>query len=584
MSLGDPVPPIVLEGVAVRYDSSDAWVGESVDLVVREGTVTLVLGPSGCGKSTLLLAMAGLIPASVPAHLRGRVLCCGTDTAAASPGQLAAQVGIVFQDPDAQVVTATLLDEVCFGLENLLVAADRIEDRALAALRRMGLADAREAALRSPAELSGGQRQRLAIACALALDPRVLVLDEPTANLDPVAAADFYAAVADLRAPERAIVLVEHELDDALPLADRVVVLDREGAVAFDGTPAEVLGEHAGALRDLGVWLPTATRIALRLGLTARPLPLTGEELRAAISSTGRAGTSGTARAASGTPCPERRDGAGGTEAPDPAIELSRVSVAVGARTLLSDIDLAVHTGEFLAVAGVNGAGKSTLTLAMAGLLPIASGSVELAGKPMATMNARQVGDRVGYVFQNPEHQFVCHSVRDELAYGLRVRGLREDRIRAAVDEALERFGLASYAGLNPFLLSHGEKRRLSVATALITEPQVLILDEPTFGQDRARADQILAVVSELNHAGIAIVMVTHDLQLIAEHADRVVLMADGRVLHAGETRRVLGDEALLGSAGLRTPPVLRLTRLLAAERPEWAGVDRLDQIGGVRP
>lgn len=589
-------PLIGMEGVTVRYDSSDAWVGKPVDLSFHQGTVTLLLGPSGCGKSTLLLTMAGLIPASVPAELRGRVLCCGTDTTMALPGQLAAHVGIVFQDPDAQIITATLLDEVCFGLENLLVPVDQIEDRALVALRQMGLASTHQEALRSPAELSGGQRQRLAIACALALGPQVLVLDEPTANLDPVAAAEFYAAVAGLRAPDRAIVLVEHELDDALPLADRVVALDRDGRVAFDGTPGEVFGRHALELRELGVWLPTATQIALRLalhrGIGRRPLPLTGRQLLSAVSSLRSAKLPGES---ADTPPTlrsrepfQRRDRPiepeGRHDASAVAIRMNHVSVSAGVpgRMLLHDIDLEVRAGEYLAVAGVNGAGKSTLTLAMAGLIPVASGSVELAGEPVAAMNARQIGDRIGYVFQNPEHQFVCRSVDEELAYGLRVRGLPEDQIRTAVDQALERFGLAHYADINPFLLSHGEKRRLSVATALITEPRILILDEPTFGQDRAQADQILTLVRELNQTGITVVMVTHDLQLVAEYADRVALLADGRLLHVGSAEQVLGDEALIARAGLRTPPILRLTKLLASEFPDWAGIQRLEQIPGL--
>ncbi|GAA2184098.1 ABC transporter ATP-binding protein [Brooklawnia cerclae] len=568
-----PTPLILMEGVSVRYDSADSWVGTPVDLCLHPGTVTLLLGPSGCGKSTLLLTMAGLIPTSAPAELRGRVLCCGTDTATAPPGQLAAHVGIVFQDPDAQIVTATLLDEVCFGLENLMAPTDEIEDRALAALRQVRLANDLRDASRAPTELSGGQRQRLAIACALALEPQVLVLDEPTANLDPLAAAEFYATVEDLRTPERAIVLVEHELDDALPLADRVVVIDKDGGVALDGTPDDVIGWHSLELRELGVWLPTATQIALRMRVDERPLPLTGDQLLSVISSLRSAGTPPAKHPGPPAAPDRRRDSAA------PAVRLSQVSVGAHGRAIVCDVDLEVDAGDYVAITGVNGAGKSTLTLAMAGLIPTTSGSIELAGEPLAAMNARQIGDRIGYVFQNPEHQFVCRSVDDELAHGLRVRGLAEGRIRSIVDQALERFGLTHYAGINPFLLSHGEKRRLSVATALITEPRVLILDEPTFGQDRAQADQMLALVRDLNDTGITVIMVTHDLQLVAEHADRIVVLAGGRLLHAGPAVEALNDDALMERAGLRTPPILRTARLLAPHFPEWAGVCRLEQI-----
>lgn len=316
---------------------------------------------------------------------------------------------------------------------------------------RLGLANTRDEALRNPLALSGGQRQRLAIACALALGPAVLILDEPTANLDPVASAEFYTTLAGLRDGTRTMILVEHELDDALPLAGRVIVLD--------------------------------------------------------------------------------------------------------------SIDLELRAGEFLAIAGVNGAGKSTLTRALAGLVPLSAGSVELEGAPLVLLDARQIGDRIGYVFQNPEHQFITRTVADELAYGLRARRRDQTEIDTAVQAMLERFDLARYAETDPFLLSHGEKRRLSAATALITEPRILILDEPTFGQDRARADEIIAMVDELNASGITIVVVTQDLQLVTEHAHRVAILAGGRLLDPGTATEFLSDKELILGAGLRQPGVGGVTR-----------------------
>lgn len=572
-----PAAPVLsLRGVSVRYDTSDDWIGAGLDLDIAAGETVLLLGPSGCGKSTLLLAMAGLIPASADAELRGRVVCAGIDTAAAHPGQLAARVGMVFQDPDAQIVTSTLLDEVCFGLENLLVPVSEIEDRALAALRQVGLADTRGDALRDPTALSGGGRQRLAIACALALDPELLILDEPTANLDPAASAEFYATLATLRDGTRTMVLVEHELDEALPLADLVIVLDRTAQLIAHGTPDEVFGNHAPLLREHGVWLPTATEIALRPGLDQVPLPLTLPELADRIAAM---------RAWVNEPAPTVHGGnhASGASAPtQAAAHVSGATVTLGGTVVLNGVDLEIHTGEFLAIAGVNGAGKSTLTRALAGLVPLRAGSIALEGVPLDSMDARQIGDRIGYVFQNPEHQFITRTVADELAYGLRVRRRDEDEIAAAVQTMLERFDVARYAGTNPFLLSHGEKRRLSVATALITEPRILILDEPTFGQDRARADEIIAMVDELNATGITILMVTHDLQLVADHAHRIAILADGRLLGAGPTAELLCDEELIVRAGLRQPPIPRLTRMLAERGLDWGALTRADQLAGV--
>ncbi|SJM58136.1 ABC transporter ATP-binding protein [Gulosibacter sp. 10] len=569
----DREPVLTLRGVSVRYDTAEDWVGSGLDLDIAAGETVLLLGPSGCGKSTLLLAMSGLIPTSADAELRGRVVCAGIDTATAHPGQLAAHVGMVFQDPDAQVVTNTLLDEVCFGLENLLVPAPEIEARALPALQRVGLANTREEALLSPAALSGGGRQRLAIACALALDPELLILDEPTANLDPAASAEFYATLAELRDGTRTTILVEHELDDALPLADRVIVLDHAAELIADGAPADVFGRHAALLRRHGVWLPTATEIALRSAPDALPLPLTLPELadRLAAKSIATDTPVETPRGGDRT----GRDG----ERTDVVARTVDAAVALGGQVVLEGVDLEIRRGEFLAVAGTNGAGKSTLTRALAGLAPLRSGRVELEGVPLGSLDARQIGDRVGYVFQNPEHQFVTRTVADELGYGLRVRRRDEDEIAAAVAAMLERFDLARYAKVNPFLLSHGEKRRLSVATALITEPGILILDEPTFGQDRARAEEIIALVDELNATGITIVMVTHDLQLVADHAHRLAILADAHLLEVGPAAALLRNADLIERAGLRQPPIPRLARMLARSGRGWEHLTRSDQL-----
>ncbi|MFV0434984.1 MAG: ABC transporter ATP-binding protein [Leucobacter sp.] len=589
----ESTPIVSLRGVSVRYDTGEQWIGAGLDIDIQTGQTVLLLGPSGCGKSTLLLAIAGLIPASVDADLRGSVTCAGVDTAYAHSGQLAEHVGVVFQDPDAQVVTSTLLDEVCFGLENLLVPAAEIEDRALAALRQIGLATSREDALLNPASLSGGQRQRLAIACALALEPALLILDEPTANLDPAASIDFYATLAGLRDGSRTLILVEHELDEVLPIADRVIVLDRDGALLDAGTPAEVFGLRAEMLRQHGVWLPTATEIALRLGVEPgeEPLPLTLGELaerlgdgsceRFAPQDDGKGASAPQDDGENTLRHPARPEGVAGSH-PQPGEVIARVrgaEVTLGSHCVLHGINLEVHAGEFLAIAGVNGAGKSTLTRALAGLVSLSAGSVELEGVPLGKLDARQIGDRIGYVFQNPEHQFVTRTVADELAYGLRVRRRDEGEIVPAVEAMLARFDLARYADVNPFLLSHGEKRRLSVATALITEPQILVLDEPTFGQDRARAAELIALVDELNAAGITILMVTHDLQLIADHAHRIALLGGGRLRRVGATAEVLGDAGLIEAAGLVQPPIQRFARMLADQHAGWQRVHRFDQL-----
>ncbi|TMR24790.1 energy-coupling factor ABC transporter ATP-binding protein [Nonomuraea turkmeniaca] len=547
-------------GVRVRYDGGPDWVGAGVDLTVAPGEFVLLLGPSGCGKSSLSLTVNGLVPHSVPAELDGVVTVAGLDTRTTPVATLAGRVGMVFQDPDAQVVTGSVLDEVCFALENLLLPAVEVERRAAEALEQVGLAGR---AGDDPATLSGGGRQRLALACALAMRPEVLVLDEPTANLDPVAAYELYRHLVQVDA---AVLLIEHNLDDVIAHVDRVVVLDAAGSVRLSGPPLEVFGARVEETAATGVWLPTAALAARRLaavGVELDTTALTPEELGAALA----ARCSLPPLASVPRPAPPSQA---------TAIAVRELTVRHGERTALRDVSLDVPAGDFLAIVGVNGAGKSTLAQAMAGVRTPPRGAVRIGGKDVAALAARELSDLVGFVFQNPEHQFVTGSVADELAHGLRVRGITAGE---RVSRLLERFDLARHRDANPFTLSHGEKRRLSVATALICEPHVLVLDEPTFGQDRSRAAELLDLLLTLNDEGRTVVIVTQDLQLVAEHARHVALLAGGRLVAHGAVERVLRDDALLEEAGLRPPPLRRAAALLAHRHPHWAGLTRLGDI-----
>jgi energy-coupling factor transport system ATP-binding protein len=573
-SRAEPPSLISLRGVGVRHSTDARWIGDGLDLELRHGEMLVVLGPSGCGKSTLLLTMTGLIPASLDAEMRGSVRLAGHETSRVRAGQFAGTVGLVLQDPDAQVISETLLDEVCFGLENLLCPIAEMEDRALNALRRVGLAETRADALRPCSHLSGGARQRLAIACALALDTPVLVFDEPTANLDPAATAAFYESFASLKAANRSLVLVEHELDDAISIADRMVVLDEQGRLVHDGLPRDVIGRHGPDLATLGIKLPTVTEVALRLGLcdgNELPWPIDEAQLAAALALSPER-----ARPALAAPEPKsaRPDVRGA------AIQVATASVSRGDRQVLHGIDLDVQGGEVLAIAGLNGAGKSTLIQAMASLVTLASGSVRIDGEALAALGPRSIARRIGYVFQNPEHQFLAATVCEEIAYGLRVQGRADKEIAGAVGLMLERFDLVRYADISPFRLSHGEKRRLSLATALVTEPAVLLLDEPTFGQDRAHGQEIMALLMDANARGATIVLVTHDLQMAADYADRLALLSAGRLLAIGRPDDLLLDGRLIESAGLRLPPLRRIALSLGQKWPEWQSVCRLGQIG----
>lgn len=565
-----PAPLLRVRDVAITHVGEDAATPAAVSFDVAVGEVVLLLGPSGSGKSTLTLALNGLIPQAVLADVSGSIRVAGHEVASTSVAELSTQIGMVFQDPDAQLVTGTLLDEVAFGPENLRMPVREVLARAEAALRRVGLWDRRAD---NPDRLSGGGRQRLAIACALAMGPPLLVLDEPTANLDPQGIEEVYDALAELVADgDRAILLVEHNLDAAIGFVDRAVVLDQEGRLVADGSVDAVLRDRAEELHAMGVWLPTSALAALRLrraGYVLDPLPLTPAELRAALEA---------AEAPASVIVANRHTRT--TRTDPPLISVRGLSLRRGRTDVLHDIDLDVQRGEFVAVVGANGAGKTSLIQAIAGVVPPPRGSVHVDGLDVGRADSRTLSSRIGFVFQNPEHQFIANTVFDELAHGLRLQRLPDAEVHARTEELLARFGLTDKARTHPFLLSGGQKRRLSVGTALVAGAPVLALDEPTFGQDRARADELLGLLRELNREGTTILVVTHDMQLVSEYADRMVVMKDGRVLAQGTTSDVFADVDLIERAGLRPPPLATALNSLT-RHPELVGITRLSDLPG---
>ena len=578
----DAVGPLArLDRVSVRYVGTGTWVPQGVTLDLPAGTTTLLLGPSGCGKSTVTLTLNGLVPHSVPSDYRGSVLVGGQEVADADIAHLARTVAMVMQDPDSQVVTTRVLDEVCYALENLRVPADRIEPRAMSALEAVGMA---RFARTNPWELSGGQRQRVVLAAALAVEPALLVLDEPTANLDPAGSADFYALLPVLKERGTAVLVVEHDLDELIGAIDHVIALDADGATIAVGPPDEVFGAHGRALAAAGIRLPTAVRLHQRLAarglLGGAPGEEDGGAPRVPLTLDDAARELAASRLGQGSAAPPDRGAGRGPGAADSPGEGARdrgaepVLVARGLRVargrgrrrheVLHDVSLTVERGRILAVVGVNGSGKSTLLRALAGLERWTAGEVSVAGR---RRRPGRTGRAVTLVMQNPEHQFLERTVRDELAHGMRLEGDEEDAVERAVAGMLARFDLVDRAGANPFLLSGGQQRRLSVASVLGEHREAICLDEPTFGQDRRSAEALMARLHDVAADGAGLVIATHDMELAAEHADRVLVLAAGRVLAEGPAREVLADAPLLERAGLRPPALVALTRAAAALR-----------------
>ena len=534
-------PPVRLQGWGWRHPGREAWAVRDVTLEIAPQECVLIVGNSGAGKSTLLHGIAGVLGAD-EGESEGTLTIAGMP---ASSPMVRGHVGLVQQDPETQRVMGRLGDEVAFGLENIGLPAEQIWPRVKDALAVVGLGYPLD---HPTSHLSGGEKQRLALACALAMRPRVMLLDEPTANLDTHGAEEVRRATEDLANQSGAtLIIVEHNLAPWIDRADRLIVLT-EGGVVADGPPRRVIADHGATLREAGVWIPGDDPLQF--------LP--------------------------------PRSGPGRSQVPGSA--LTTTDLAVGykdAPAVLTGLDLTFERGRSTCVVGPNGAGKTTTALTLAGLLQPRSGAVH-AGPQVcnaANVNTSVHSDkptdwspvellgRISMVFQEPQYQFLTSSVEEELALGPKLSGLGGDQIAARVGKYLDLLHLRHLRAAHPLSLSGGERRRLGVGTALIAAPEVVVLDEPTFGQDFNTWVDLVSLLVEARGRGTTLIIITHDKNLVRALGEDFIEIEDA----AGATPIAQAPTRVVSQP--RTPlsrvnPAAQLLGLLLMTIPLMLSID----------
>lgn len=533
--------------VTYTYSNAPQAALHDLSLTIAEGDFVLVVGASGSGKSTFLRCINGLVPHFYGGSFAGSVQVAGLDTRLHEPRDLAGAVGFVFQDPEAQMVVEIVEDELVFGMENCGVERRVMQRRVEEVLDQLEIAHLRR---RRVTTLSGGERQRVAIAAVLALQPQVLVLDEPTSQLDPHTAEEVLTSLQKLNADlGLTIVLSEHRLERVVQYADQVIRFERQG----DRPPTVSMGKPREMLARSPVAPPL---VQLGRSLNWQPLPLTIKEGRKFVVAQH---LDQPAKSSTPPPTPAlhgisarirtRRAQTQQLVNQSPALGVEQLSVDYAGQDVLHEISLAFAHGELVAIMGRNGAGKTTLLRAIMGLLAPSYGRILYDGRDISRLPTEERAMRLGYVPQDPRTLLFHETIADELRWTLAQRNIRaESAVAERIERTLAQLRLTHVRDSHPREVSGGEQQRAALAAILVAEPQVLLLDEPTRGLDYESKAALIEILEELKRSGRAIALVTHDVELVAACADRVVLLGDGEVVVAGPPHEILSDSLIFSS------------------------------------
>lgn len=534
-----------------RYRGTKELALDGISLSIPKGEFLVIMGSSEAGKSTLCASINGLIPHYQRGKLKGNITVLGKDTQENKVAQLAEYIGMVFQDFEAQLFSTNVELEIAFGPENFAIEREEIGRRIEENLTYVGLEDFRD---RPPSTLSGGQKQKLAIASVLAMHPQVLVMDEPTTDLDPISKQGVFDIVNELRQRDDiTLLVVEHETEEALN-ADRIALI-QDGQIMRVGAVRDILRD-VDFLEEMGVMPLGIPKFFKKMDYPE--LPLTPEEGLDHFKKVGWKFSE------------EKYEK---LVANDPRANANEDTLLIQCKELehrypngvkaLNGISLDIHKGEMVAIVGQNGSGKTTLAKHFNALLTPTGGDVLVNGLRTADQGVYKIGQKVGYVFQNPDHQIFSELVFDEVAFGLRLRGVSEDEIKLRVAEALEAVGLSGFEQEDPFSLTKSGRQRVAVASVLAVKPEVLILDEPTTGLDYKEQRSMMEMVKDLNNQGSTIIFVTHHMWVVAEYAKKVFVVKDGQLLMSGTTREVFAEEEELKDSFLRPPHFVQFSNRL---------------------
>lgn len=561
------MPDVHIDNVSFAYAGATRSVLRSINLTIPEGEFVLLAGPSGGGKSTLALLLAGLIPSRISGHLKGTVHIGEQNISTLDIHEVSQHVGMVFQNPEEQLIHLDVESEVAFGPENLALPRAEIAQRVTETLTYTGMEDFRK---REIFALSGGQKQRIAIAATLAMRSRVLVLDEPTSDLDPVGTQEVLAVLKQLNKQyHMTIVLVEHKIDEIVPWVDRVILMD-QGKVVVDAPPRQAFADMA-QWQTLGVSVPQVIQLAQNLPHVFQgSTPLSVDEAYAALHGSHYEQVLKQYAIEKHLQTAKDNNDSATTQA---MLAWQNVALSYGPKQVLKDINLQIQPQEWVAIVGPNGSGKTSLASLVMGFQEPTQGILYNHGKRVLAGQISRQAEKTSYLFQAADSMLFTDSVEKEFLFGTKYQRhkSKQARLPFTIDELLDVVDLKVYRNTNPFHLSHGQRKRLAIGALLTRYPDTIILDEPTTGQDEGHARaflQFLQNLQEQHH--LTYLMITHHMEAVARYATRVVVLKDGNIFMDDLPRRVFAHTEELATCGIIPPPIAQLyTRLCAGQASE---------------